>query len=116
MPCAATCSMARPNVTPPTRIDDQVGVAREGLDDVGGAETAEDLVRSSGVAHQCGDAGAALTGELDRAIRPTPPVAPVTRTRLPSTRPPTSSAFSAVNPAVGSVAAFVSVTRSGDRG
>ena len=47
-------------------VDDHVEVAREGLDDVGGAETAEELLRSGGVAHQCGDVGAALAGELDR--------------------------------------------------
>ncbi|MBW4688594.1 MAG: hypothetical protein KME40_26780 [Komarekiella atlantica HA4396-MV6] len=41
------------------------------------------------------------------AKSPTPPVAPVISTRLPSKRDPFSTAYSAVNPATGSVAASV---------
>ena len=93
----------------PDNVDDQIEVAGEGLDDVGRAEPAEELLRWDRVAHQCGDVGAALASWI--AIRPTPPVAPVTSTRLPSTRPATSSARSAVRPAVGSVAACASETR-----
>ena len=68
------------------------------------------------------DAGASRTSALTRAPlsraswianRPTPPFAPVTSTRLPSTKPATSSARSAVIPAVGKVAACASDTTSG---
>ena len=47
------------------------------------------------------------------AKRPTPPLAPVTSTRLPSTKPAISSARSAVTPATGSVAACEKLTPSG---
>ena len=47
------------------------------------------------------------------AKRPTPPEAPVTRTRRPSSAPPISRAYSAVRPATGSVAAWASETASG---
>ena len=47
------------------------------------------------------------------AKRPTPPLAPVTSTRLPSTKPPISSARSAVSPATGSVAACANEIPSG---
>src|SRR5829696_29294 len=51
---------------PPDSVDDQIEVAGEGLDDVGRAEPAKELLRRDRVAHQCGDVGAALAGELDR--------------------------------------------------
>ena len=93
-------------------VDDQVEVAGEGLDDVGGAEP-----RRSSCAAAASRTNAVTWAPLSRAswiaIRPTPPVAPVTSTRLPSTRPATSSARSAVSPAVGSVAACASDTTSG---
>ena len=58
--------MARPNVAPPTRVDDHVEVAGEGLDDVGGARDRGGALALPRVAHQRGDVGAALAGELDR--------------------------------------------------
>src|SRR6266545_1142403 len=47
-------------------VDDHVEVAGDVLDDVGGAQAAEELLRCRRVAHQRGDVGAALAGELDR--------------------------------------------------
>ncbi len=47
-------------------VDDQVEVGGDLLEDFVGAETAEELLRSSGVAHERGDVGSALVGELDR--------------------------------------------------
>src|SRR5439155_1108346 len=47
-------------------VDDKGEVVGDGLDDLGGAEMAEEVVRSRGVAYQCGDVGAARAGELDR--------------------------------------------------
>ena len=47
------------------------------------------------------------------AKSPTPPVAPVTSTRLPRSMPPLARAWSAVSPATGKVAAWENVTLSG---
>ena len=69
MPRAATCSMARAEGRASDSVDDQVEVTREGRDDVGGPETAEELSGCGGVAHECRDMSAALAGELDRDPR-----------------------------------------------
>jgi hypothetical protein len=101
-----------PEGDPADTVDDDVEVAAELLDDTPGAQAAQQLPGRGGIADQRGDDSAAARASWT-AMRPTPPVAPVTSTRLPSTRPPTSSARSAVRPAVGRVAACASDTGPG---
>ena len=58
--------MARPNVGPPTASTIKWKSPSTRLDDVGGAERAEECLHLAGVAHQRRDVGTALPGELDR--------------------------------------------------
>ena len=53
-------------MAPPTPSTIQIEVAGDLLNDVGGAEMVEEFLRSRRVAHQGGDVGAALAGELNR--------------------------------------------------
>jgi hypothetical protein len=50
----------------PDRVEDQIEVAGKGLDDLGGAETAKELLCCGRVAHQRDDMGTALAGELSQ--------------------------------------------------
>ena len=64
-------------------------------------------------ARERGDVGAGVPWPAGSRSGPTPPDAPVTRTRRPSGLPPMSSVLSAVMPATGSVAACSNETFSG---
>lgn len=78
--------MARPKVAASDSVDDQVEVAREGLDDVGGPRP-----RRSSRAAAASRTSAVTRAPLSRAswvaIRPTPPVARVTQDALAEYEP-----------------------------